>query len=84
MKDILSLDDFERAAAKRLPRCIFAYVEGGTETNSARTANRKDFGLYDLVPRMFKDVGVRNLPRTPIDQILQRALRHLAHVGFAA
>src|ERR1700744_4588944 len=64
MKNILSLDDFERAAEKRLPSCIFAYVEGGTETNSARTANRKDFGLYDLVPRMFKDVGVRNLEHT--------------------
>ena len=45
MKNILSLDDFERAAERRLPSCIFAYVEGGTETNSARTANRKDFGL---------------------------------------
>jgi L-lactate dehydrogenase (cytochrome) len=61
MQHILSLDDFERAAEKRLPRCIFAYVEGGTETNSARTANRRDFGLYDLVPRMFRDVGSRNL-----------------------
>src|SRR3569833_725070 len=77
MKNILSLDDFERAAGKRLPSCIFAYVEGGTETNSARTANRKDFGLYDLVPRMFKDVGIRNLEHTLLGE------RYSAPFGIA-
>ena len=33
LKDILSLDDFERAARARLPRPIFAYVSGGSEDN---------------------------------------------------
>ena len=28
---LLSVSDFERAAARRLPRCVFEYVRGGTE-----------------------------------------------------
>ena len=82
MKNILSLDDFERAAEKRLPGCIFAYVEGGTETNSARTANRKDFGLYDLVPRMFKDVGTRDLSHTLLGERYSAPFG-IAPMGFA-
>src|ERR1700752_1232863 len=64
MKHVLSLDDFERVAKQRLPACIFAYVEGGTETNSARNGNRRNFARYELVPRIFRDVVARSLETT--------------------
>lgn len=64
MRGILNLDDLERAAKDFLPPRIFAYVAGGTETNSARKANRSDFAAWSIVPRMFRDVSVRDQETT--------------------
>jgi len=60
VKDILSLDDFERAARARLPRPIFAYVSGGSEDNVTMDGNRAAFDRYGFVPRVLADVSKRN------------------------
>ena len=65
MKDILSLDDFERAARARLPRPIFAYVSGGSEDNVTLDGNRAAFDRYGFVPRVLADVSRRN-PKTTL------------------
>jgi len=56
----LCLDDFEPAARRKLPRPLFGYVEGATETNSGREANRAVFDEWQLVPRMLVGVAQRD------------------------
>jgi L-lactate dehydrogenase (cytochrome) len=63
LKGVLSLDDFERGARRFLPRSIFGYVSGATETNASLLANRRDFAAVGFVPRMLRDVSERSLRR---------------------
>jgi L-lactate dehydrogenase (cytochrome) len=60
LRRILSLDDFEAAARRHLPRPIFAYVSGGVETNASLRDNRSAFEDYGFVPRMLVDVSGRS------------------------
>jgi L-lactate dehydrogenase (cytochrome) len=60
LRRILSLDDFEAAARRHLPRPIFAYVSGGVETNASLRDNRLAFEDYGFVPRMLVDVSGRS------------------------
>jgi len=55
----LSVADFARVAHRRLPRCVFAYVEHGAEDGVALTGNRRAFDGFGLVPRALRDVSVR-------------------------
>ena len=43
LRDILSLEDFEPAARRVLPRPIFGYISGGVETDSSLRGNRAAF-----------------------------------------
>ncbi|MET0506981.1 MAG: alpha-hydroxy acid oxidase [Burkholderiaceae bacterium] len=61
---MLSLDDFEAAARRQLPRPIFAYVSGGCETDRSREDNRNAFADYDWVTRVFTDSSRRTLATT--------------------
>jgi L-lactate dehydrogenase (cytochrome) len=56
---ILSLDDFEHAARRHLPRPVFAYVSGGVEDNAALRDNRAAFDELGFVPRVLLDVSKR-------------------------
>jgi len=64
LRDILSLDDFEAAAQRHLPRPIFAYVSGGVEDNVAREDNRAAFREWSFVPRVLKGVAQRSQTTT--------------------
>jgi L-lactate dehydrogenase (cytochrome) len=57
---ILSLDDFEAAARRHLPRPVFAYVSGAVEDNVAFRDNRAAFDEYGFVPRVLVDVSKRS------------------------
>ncbi|PZW45039.1 L-lactate dehydrogenase (cytochrome) [Humitalea rosea] len=57
---ILSLEDFEEAARRHLPRPIFGYIQGGTETDSSVRANRASFAAHAFVPRVLVDTGARS------------------------
>ena len=59
MGRFLSLDDFEHAARRHLPRPIFAYVSGGVEENLSRDDNRAAFEEIGFVPRVLKGVADR-------------------------
>lgn len=61
LRAILSLEDFERRARRRLPRFIHGYIAGGVETNASLQANRDDFKAVPLVPRILRDVSGRSL-----------------------
>ncbi|CAB3627025.1 alpha-hydroxy-acid oxidizing enzyme [Achromobacter marplatensis] len=56
---MLSLDDFEAAAQRRLPRPIFGYVAGAAEDNQSLQDNRHAFAQYAFMPRVLVDVSRR-------------------------
>lgn len=59
LEKILSLDDFEAAARRHLPRPVFAYVSGAVEDNVAFRDNRAAFDELGFVPRVLVDVSKR-------------------------
>ncbi|CAN5138198.1 alpha-hydroxy acid oxidase [soil metagenome] len=77
LRDILSLDDFERAARRHLPKPIFAYVSGGAETDRAREQNLAAFLDHDWVARIFVSTSQRSLGTTLMGQ------RYAAPFGIA-
>lgn len=58
-RDLLSLDDFEAAARRVLPRPIFGYVAGAAEDNRALNDNRQAFDELAFVPRVLCNVAQR-------------------------
>ncbi len=60
---LLSLDDFEKLARRRLPNMIFGYVDGAVETRSGMHDNASSFAEYSLVPRQLVDVSGRDTSR---------------------
>ncbi|TXH51950.1 MAG: alpha-hydroxy-acid oxidizing protein [Burkholderiaceae bacterium] len=60
MRGILSLDDFEPAARRHLPRPIFGYIAGAVETNRSLAANREAFDEHAFVPRVLVDISRRS------------------------
>lgn len=64
LRRYLSLDDFETAARRRLPRMIFGYVDGAVETRSAMRANATCYRELALVPRCLVDVAGRTTATT--------------------
>jgi L-lactate dehydrogenase (cytochrome) len=64
MQRYLSLADFETAARRRLPKMLFGYVAGGTETDAGLRDNRQAFDDYGFVPRVLNDVSGRDQTTT--------------------
>ncbi len=60
LKSILSLDDFEQAARRRLPRPIFGYIAGAAENHLSRDDNRAAFAELGFVPRVLRQVSTRD------------------------
>ena len=58
LRNILSLNDFEAAAKRYLPKSIFAYVHNGAESEVTLRDNREAFKDWQVVPRVL--VGVAN------------------------
>ena len=64
LDSILSLDDFEAAAERHLPRPLFGYVAGAAETNLSLRANRQAYEAYRFVPRVMRDISRRSTNAT--------------------
>ncbi len=64
LRRMLSLDDFEAEARKALPRPIFGYASGGSETNAALRGNRAVFDELAFVPRVLVNVAARTQQTT--------------------
>lgn len=58
---ILSLDDFEKAARRHLPKPIFGYISGAAENDASLRDNRAVFDEIRFLPRALVDVSHRNL-----------------------
>jgi L-lactate dehydrogenase (cytochrome) len=61
LRMILALDDFEAPARRYLPRPMYGYVSGGTETNASLRANRAAFDDLAFVPRALVNVSARTI-----------------------
>ncbi len=61
---LLSLDDFERAARRHLPRPVFAYVSGAVEDNLSYRDNRAGFEELGFIPRTLVDTSKRTTKAT--------------------
>ena len=59
LRRILSLDDFEPAARRHLPRPIFGYVAGAVEDNRSLLDNRVAFEELAFLPRVLVDTSKR-------------------------
>jgi L-lactate dehydrogenase (cytochrome) len=59
LRRYLSLDDFEATARRRLPKFVYGYIAGATETDAALADNRRAFDEYGFVPRVLNDVSNR-------------------------
>lgn len=57
---ILSLDDFERAAQRHLPKPIFGYIAGAVENGATLRENRSVFDEIGFLPRNVTDVSQRS------------------------
>ena len=64
LRDILSLEDFEAAARRFLPRPIFGYISGGVETDSSLHGNRSAFQELHFLPRILVNTRGRTQKRT--------------------
>jgi L-lactate dehydrogenase (cytochrome) len=64
LSGILSLDDFEPAARRHLPRPIFGYISGAVENNAALRDNRAVFDEFGFVPRVLVDSSKRTTETT--------------------
>src|SRR5690625_4317098 len=67
LKRLLSLDDFEREAQRRLPRPIFGYIAGAAETNSSFDDNRRAYSDYYFVPQALVDISNRSTQAALLD-----------------
>ncbi|WP_149535533.1 alpha-hydroxy acid oxidase [Siccirubricoccus phaeus] len=56
----LSLEDFERAAKRHLPRMLYGFVSGAVETDASLRANRAAFQDWAFLPRVLVDVQPRH------------------------
>lgn len=57
----LSIEDFRRAARRRLPRLAWEYVDSGTGPETALARNRRGFDAVTLTPRYFVDARLPDL-----------------------
>jgi L-lactate dehydrogenase (cytochrome) len=64
LRGILALTDFEDAARRYLPRPIFGFVSGGSETNASLRGNRRAYEDLSLVPRVLVNTAERTTQTT--------------------
>ena len=64
LKDLLSLEDFEDAARRVLPRPIFGYGAGSVETGASLRENLAAWDELAFIPRMLVDTAARTQKAT--------------------
>jgi L-lactate dehydrogenase (cytochrome) len=83
MERMLSLTDFEHAAARFLPLAIHGYLAGASETGSSFDANFAAFQSWHFVPRSLVGVRERTIATSIMGQ-QWRAPFGIAPMGLAA
>src|SRR5690606_34202337 len=78
-----SVDDFERAARRALPRPIFGYVSAFAEEGQSFGANREAYRRWSFSPRVLVDTSQRTQARRLFD-VEYRVPFGMAPVGLSA
>ncbi|ACI57725.1 FMN-dependent alpha-hydroxy acid dehydrogenase (plasmid) [Rhizobium leguminosarum bv. trifolii WSM2304] len=65
---MLCLDDFEPKAKRHLPKPLYGYISGGSETNASLRNNLDAFQAYAFRPRILQDVSKRSTETTLFGQ----------------
>lgn len=61
MKNLISLDDYEKLAHELLPKNALDYYRSGAGDEQTLGWNRSDFRNYRIRPRFLRDVSVRDM-----------------------
>ena len=77
LRRFLSLEDFERAARRHLPRMLHGFISGASETDASLRDNREAFAEWGFVPRVLVDTADRDT----VTELLGR--RYAAPFGIA-
>ena len=64
LSDGYNIDDFRKAAKRRLPRPLYDYIAGGADDEHTLGANVRSFDRYQLVPNYLRDITNINTRRT--------------------
>ncbi|CAE6747441.1 alpha-hydroxy acid oxidase [Paraburkholderia nemoris] len=83
LRRYLSLDDFELAARRHLPRPIFGYIAGAAERNTSLDDNQRAYSEYRFVTRVLRDVSGRTQATTLLGKTY-RAPFGIAPMGISA
>jgi L-lactate dehydrogenase (cytochrome) len=67
-RGILSLDDYEALAKRHLPKPLFGYIAGASETNASLHMNADAFRSISLVPRVLRNTSARSTRTTLFGQ----------------
>lgn len=76
------IEDIRRAAARRLPRILFDYIDGGAFGERTLVDNVRDFDRWQLEQRVLVDVSRRTLATTLLGRPAALPMA-LGPVGFA-
>jgi isopentenyl diphosphate isomerase/L-lactate dehydrogenase-like FMN-dependent dehydrogenase len=68
LRRIVTVDDFERIARRRLPRSVFDAIAGGAGDETTIRSNRAGFERIVLRPRALADVGTVDASTTVLGQ----------------
>ena len=63
-EDLISVEDYRRAAARRVPRLVWEYIEGGADDLVTVRRNRTSFSRWALRARMMTAYPERRLSTT--------------------
>ena len=68
---LVNIEDFRRAARRRLPRAVFDFVDGGAAGEVTLRRNRSVFEELTFRPRVLVDVGTRDQSTTVLGQRIE-------------
>jgi L-lactate dehydrogenase (cytochrome) len=60
LRGVLSLDDFEAMAKRHLPKPLFGYIAGASETNASLQMNAEAFRDISFQPRVLRNTSSRS------------------------
>ena len=68
LQTVLSLDDFEVHARRHLPKPLYGYIAGASETNASLKRNAEAFDAYSFRTRVLRDVSSRSMKTSLLGQ----------------
>ena len=83
IRGVLSLNDFEDLARRHLPKPLFGYIAGASETSSSLRQNESSFQRYGFLPRVLTNVSARST-ETELFGTAYSAPFGIAPMGIAA